>query len=943
MNANQPKPRGLFLNTTEAQCSIYESGRMAYECLRLSERYQLDYHAFGPDSARIGLYDFYLLNYHHITMSWLNTDSIRDLPGKKFTLVLETLPGDPFVLCPSDVFDAYLALDPTMERPGDSRVYPFPRPLEAPLLLPPFQDPDVPIIGTFGFATPGKGFERVVDAVNREFQRAIVRINIPAATYADGVTCDLHKGNYASYLADLCRRVANPGIEVQVSNDFLSKQQLIRWCAGNSLNCFLYHRDQPGLAATTDQAIASGRPLAVSANETFRHLHRYLRPYPFQSLQDSLKGSLPAVQQMQKDWTPLAFARKFEGVLADFSLLADSKETSRQPGKDADRSPQKAKVLVVSHKESQCGIHQYGVNIVASLCKSDRFTFEHAPCSSPGELHRAILATEPKIVIYNYYSHTMPWLTPSVTRRYPMPCLGVMHEVTQGEADQATTELFDFHLCPDPTLLTGNPCVISTKRLIPHHLNQQPEPSNPVIGSFGFGFADKGFERLIHQVQEEYDAAVIRLHLPFNDIVDPQGAKHALATAERCRSAVYKPGIGLEIRHHFMGKQDLLDFLGANTVNAFLYDVHKVRGISSVIEYALAVERPLAISKCGMFRHIVKATPSICIEESSLRQIIANGIAPLVPFYNDWSEASFIRDYELILDRVLATQAAQPVEPQSPAGRAFNELQRLKAAETERSLSVRKIAPYRSVAHRGTHGSGYNRILDHQARRHYQPAINRLCRLDPETMARKIPEANVQQAFVISVVEEFAKAMNSPRILCVGSYEDTAASGLQALGYSVEGIDPAVNYDLNSFFHLPTTLKGNYDIIFSTSVIEHVEDDELFVRQIQELLAHGGAAIITCDYNDQYEEGGLKPPEDFRLYTKKDLAERLLQCMEDCSLVDEPAWECADPDFTYAGCRYTFATFVVRKNGNRGSAALDPNTDRAFFRHLPAVPPGNGI
>ena len=38
---------------------------------------------------------------------------------------------------------------------------------------------------------------------------------------------------------------------------------------------------------------------------------------------------------------------------------------------------------------------------------------------------------------------------------------------------------------------------------------------------------------------------------------------------------------------------------------------------------------------------------------STLKQIIANGIAPLERFYNQWTEPNLILDYERILDRVL--------------------------------------------------------------------------------------------------------------------------------------------------------------------------------------------------------------------------------------------------------------------------------------------------
>lgn len=322
LNEGQKKLRGLFLNPAKANCSIYESGKMVYECLLLSEKYDLDYLEISAEQRQVaGDYDFYAFNYHHETMSWLDTKSISRLPGLKLTFVLETLPNDPFVLCPRDVFDVYCALDPTMSS-ADKRVYAFPRPLEdAPVFLP-YQETEVPIIGTFGFATPGKGFEIVVDAVNREFDRAVIKINIPPGTHADPVFYKLHNRDYAEYLADLCQKTAKDGIQVVVSRDYMTKEELIQWCGQNTLNCFLYNRNQSGLSATTDQAISSGRPLSVSTNQTFRHIHPYLKPYPFRSLRESIELSQPEVSQMQSDWSPRQFANKFERVLDNAGMFS---------------------------------------------------------------------------------------------------------------------------------------------------------------------------------------------------------------------------------------------------------------------------------------------------------------------------------------------------------------------------------------------------------------------------------------------------------------------------------------------------------------------------------------------------------------------------------------------------------------------------------------------
>ena len=309
-------------------------------------------------------------------------------------------------------------------------------------------------------------------------------------------------------------------------------------------------------------------------------------------------------------------------------------------------------ILIVSHAEKQCGIHEYGLNIFAALEKSSRYSFAYAECSNGRQLRWAVAETKPAAIIYNYFPFTMPWLTSRMTRRHKVPSLGIMHEVTQAEADQATAEMFDYHLCPDPTLVENNPIVFKTRRLIPTYDGAVSLPGVVTIGSFGFGFGDKGFERLIDTVHQEFDEARIALHLPLNDLVDSEFQRRTLASIKESEQRISKPGIKLVITHDFLTKSQLLDFLASNTLNAFFYETNKPRGISSTIEHALAVRRPMAITKCGMFRHVYSATPSICIENSSLTRIIENGVTPLEPFYEEWTEANFILDYERILNEV---------------------------------------------------------------------------------------------------------------------------------------------------------------------------------------------------------------------------------------------------------------------------------------------------
>lgn len=180
----------------------------------------------------------------------------------------------------------------------------------------------------------------------------------------------------------------------------------------------------------------------------------------------------------------------------------------------------------------------------------------------------------------------------------------------------------------------------------------------------------------------------------------------------------------------------------------------------------------------------------------------------------------------------------------------------------------------------------------------------------PDVMARKFPRANVQQFFVYDTIKKLANLDST--ILSVGCYEDTAFEVLRTQHKNVIGIDPMIDYDLASYKSLfPDT---QFDIVFSTSVIEHVENDGLFLNDICQLIKPGGYGILTMDFNNDYKSGDRLPYTDVRFYTKQDMG-RLAYIIDahNCVLVDEPDWN-GESDFEYDGCVYSFCTFVFRKN-----------------------------
>jgi hypothetical protein len=591
-------------------------------------------------------------------------------------------------------------------------------------------------------------------------------------------------------------------------------------------------------------------------------------------------------------------------------------------------------VLYVNHKEKKrCGVYQFGYHIGQALQKSARYDFRYVECSNEEDFRGFFQIHKPAMIIYNYHEATSPWITERFTRTLNIPQIGTIHEITQERADTATNVLFDGYIAPDTTLVLSNPIIFKTGRLVLAYQNTVfQETPVPVIGSFGFGLEGKGFEKLIEKVQAEFDEAIIKLHIPYSDFMDADGAK-ATAIAQHCKALVHKPNIKLEITHDFLSTTELQAFLAKNTLNAFFYDEHKNRGLSSVVDFALSVGRPIALTKSLMFRHLGQCAPSIFIEDKSLREIIAQGIQPLQKYVKEFSEANLIWDYE---------QAVEAnIDKKSTVYRASDIFSRLyryydrklgknkKKHQQQREARKRESAwlyhkeptiEYFPVIQQLAYTPAeiqeeYNTILDNQKRETYKKAIEVIEQLNPALIKRKIPEANVQQAFVFDSVYRLAQKFTNPRILCVGSFEDTACLSLRKVGFELEENDPVLNYPLEKFITRPVRNHPEYDIIFSTSVIEHVAEDEIFIRNIANLLAKGGFMVLTCDFKEGYKVGDAKPDVDCRFYTQSDLQKRLLPNAKNCSLYGKVNWEYDKPDFFMAGYNYTFATFVMQKNG----------------------------
>lgn len=316
--------RGIFINQVKSQCSIYESGLMVYDAITLPSDppspFTIDYVETDTNLGGVDRsiqYDFSLVNWHPHTLA-VSQKTLSSLGCKKNIAVVLEVTKDVYLPYTPQFFNLFMIIDPTKPRQG--KFYPFPRPLEIGTNLKPLLRQDKTVIGGFGLvcptgpALPYKRFYELVENANR-IGNCIVRLNFPTGTFTGISLQMLHE------YADNLKTFAKGDTEVVVTHDYMSKQNLIGWCSQNTVNVFPYYRNLSGLSAVTDQAIASGRPLVITGDNTFRHIHQYIDHYPDHSYEELILSTPSGVKEMQEDWHPSKFKEKFIRMLSETGIL----------------------------------------------------------------------------------------------------------------------------------------------------------------------------------------------------------------------------------------------------------------------------------------------------------------------------------------------------------------------------------------------------------------------------------------------------------------------------------------------------------------------------------------------------------------------------------------------------------------------------------------------
>ena len=308
-------------------------------------------------------------------------------------------------------------------------------------------------------------------------------------------------------------------------------------------------------------------------------------------------------------------------------------------------------ILILNHLEKQCGVYQYGKRIGNIMEKSKNHNFVYLELDSHKDLDDKINKYNPQAIIYNWTGGTMSWVTSetvNILRQKNIKQFLLVHN-----AGYAT--FFDYYLHQHPYWQCIGDRNFAIPRPLPFYNKEDIKKSNGIIriGSFGFGLLNKYYNEICRIVNEQFHSenVELRLHLTTGTFAGTNQNIHLVS--QLCQQNITNQNILLKITTDFISDEELLDFLASNDLNIFFYENYPTyNGISSVIDYALPVQKPLAINKSSMFSHILDVTPSICVEDNTLTSIISNGFTPLQEKYDSWTHERFIHTLETIMENV---------------------------------------------------------------------------------------------------------------------------------------------------------------------------------------------------------------------------------------------------------------------------------------------------
>jgi hypothetical protein len=272
------------------------------------------------------------------------------------------------------------------------------------------------------------------------------------------------------------------------------------------------------------------------------------------------------------------------------------------------------KVLVVNHHLTEhCGVYSMGKRIGDILTSYNPEKYSYAEANSADEM-RDLMRRGWNVIIYNFHPSTMGWLPNRVDRSTGAKHLGLIHEVTQGVVNGPPEPWLDGWIVTDPSiaLAASSQRWFRTVRPLPSPvLSRSPvAKASTKIGSFGFAFPNKGFERLTKAVFQEFEEVELRLHVTKAFFSGSGPLTNPEEIFSKCRQHVRSTKQLLTCTQHFMSDEELINWLAENDLNCLFYDPNQGRGLASTVDFCVSSGAPLLTTRSEQFRHINTLLPT---------------------------------------------------------------------------------------------------------------------------------------------------------------------------------------------------------------------------------------------------------------------------------------------------------------------------------------------
>jgi hypothetical protein len=251
----------LIVNSQDPVCGVHQYGKNLCEILQGSHKHAYTHYTFN-DFATLKLsaryFDLIIINWHEKLFPWLNNESIVELK------VPVAIVGGHDCYPPFE--NSVHTIDCTSCNEPTSKSTPIPRPVRD---FYPLSDPERITIGSCGFNFSSKNFQHVATIVADSFEDALIRLHIsihPGGESIRAIEATIQQQLWA---------LKKPNIDVEISSEFLSDEDLIAFLSENTTNVFLYPPfagQARGLSSTIDKALASRKPFGLSESSMYRHL-----------------------------------------------------------------------------------------------------------------------------------------------------------------------------------------------------------------------------------------------------------------------------------------------------------------------------------------------------------------------------------------------------------------------------------------------------------------------------------------------------------------------------------------------------------------------------------------------------------------------------------------------------------------------------------------------